>query len=148
MTKHQSEPIELKCWSVSFQALKNGTKRFEFRKDDRPYDVGVTLLEREWNPDTGYTGDELYHDVTFIIRGGVFGIPDGYCIMSVSEPRFCATIGSAQSELEITENVLDEVIEKMDLLEYAKDPTVGAVVPFSSVIKTLEELRSKQGEHG
>lgn len=87
MTNEASEPIELKCWSVSFQALKNGTKRFEYRKDDRTYEVGKTLYQREWNPDTQYTGDWLYHDVTFIIRGGVFGIPEGYCIMSVSEPR-------------------------------------------------------------
>jgi len=81
------QAIELKCWPISFQAIKNGTKRFEYRKDDRPYYVGVTLWQREWNPDTGYTGDELYHDVTFIIRGGVFGIPEGYCIMSMSESR-------------------------------------------------------------
>jgi hypothetical protein len=83
----QPEPIELKCWSVSFQAIKNGTKRFEYRKDDRPYEVGRTLWQREWNPDTLYTGDELYHDITFIINGGVFGIPEGYCIISTTEPR-------------------------------------------------------------
>ena len=79
--------IELKCWSVSFNALKNGTKKFEYRKCDKPYNVGVTLWQREWNPETGYTGSELCHDVTFIIFGGVFGIPEGYCIMSMSEPR-------------------------------------------------------------
>jgi Domain of unknown function (DUF3850) len=83
----QREPIELKCWSVSFQAIKDGSKRFEYRKDDRPYEVGRTLWQREWNPDTLYSGDELYHDITFIIRGGVFGIPEGYCIVSTSEPR-------------------------------------------------------------
>jgi hypothetical protein len=81
------EPIELKCWSVPFQALKDGSKRFEYRKDDRPYEVGATLWQREWNPNTLYTGEELYHDITFIIRGGVFGIPEGYCIISTSEPR-------------------------------------------------------------
>jgi hypothetical protein len=94
------EPIELKCWSISFQAMKNGAKRFEYRKDDRPYDTGVTLWQREWNPDTGYTGDNLFHDVTFIIRGGVFGIPEGYCIMSVSEPRGCASHSASSDVLE------------------------------------------------
>lgn len=79
--------IEVKCWSVSFRALKSGDKRFEFRKDDRPYAVGKTVHQREWNPDTEYTGDSLYHDITWIIHGGVFGIPEGYCIYSASEPR-------------------------------------------------------------
>lgn len=88
MTARTPHPlIILKCWSVSFQALKDGSKRFEYRKDDRPYDVGVTVKQEEWNPDTEYTGDYLYHDITWIIRGGVFGIPEGYCIFSVTEPR-------------------------------------------------------------
>jgi len=98
MKKSNRELIELKCWSESFRALKDGIKRFEYRKDDRPYAVGVTLYQREWNPSYdeendcfvsggGYTGDVLYHDVTFIIRGGIFGIPEGYCIMSVTESR-------------------------------------------------------------
>ena len=84
---HPQDVIELKCWSVSFRAIKNGSKRFEYRKEDRPYKVGVTLYQREWNPDTLYTGDWLYHDVTFYLKGGVFGIPEGYCIVSTSEPR-------------------------------------------------------------
>jgi len=42
------------------------------------------------------------------------------------------------------DKVLDEAINRIDLLEYARDPTVGAVVPFAAVIKVLEELRSKQ----
>lgn len=38
------------------------------------------------------------------------------------------------------DDVLQEAIDKMDLLEYARDPTVGAVVPFSAVIEVLEQL--------
>jgi len=120
--QYRCGPIELKCWSISFQAIKNGTKRVEYRKDDRPYEVGRTLWQREWNPSHdeendclvsggGYTGDELYQDVTFIIRGGVFGIPEGYCIMSVSEPRGCASHSDFQSE---RDKVLDEVDKILD----------------------------------
>ena len=87
----QEPVIELKCWSDSFQAMKAGSKRFDFRKNDRPYKIGATLFQREWNPDTGYTGDVLYHEVTFLIEGGIFGIPEGYCIVSVSEPRIAKT---------------------------------------------------------
>jgi len=103
------QPIELKCWSISFQAIKDGTKRFEYRKDDRPYGVGVTVLQREWNPDTGYTGDSLYHDITFIIRGGVFGIPGGYCIFSTSEPRTCTSRSSTPAPASDPEDWRKEV---------------------------------------
>ncbi len=41
---------ELKCWPVPFAAMRDGTKRFEFRKDDRNYQVGDVLQNREWMP--------------------------------------------------------------------------------------------------
>jgi len=87
MTPARKPLIILKCWTPSFKALKDGTKRFEYRKDDRPYEVGVTVKQEEWNPNTEYTGAFLYHDITWIIRGGIFGIPEGYCIFSTTEPR-------------------------------------------------------------
>jgi len=115
MTAEPHPQIELKCWSISFQAIKDGSKRFEYRRDDRPYDVGVTVKQNEWNPDTGYTGDFLYHDITFIIRGGVFGIPEGYCIFSTTEPRGCASHSSVhqQSKQDI-EQLKQAVIEVLD----------------------------------
>lgn len=84
---------ELKCHPEPFQAVKRKDKWFEFRKDDRDYRVGDELRLREWdpakplgqyNPDWHrYTGDECHRVVTYIIREG-FGIPEGYCIMSLS----------------------------------------------------------------
>jgi len=41
---------ELKCWPVYFEAIREGTKTFEIRKDDRNYRHGDTLILREWNP--------------------------------------------------------------------------------------------------
>lgn len=78
--------IELKCWTPSFQALRNHTKRFEFRKNDRPYAVGKILRQREWNPGTEYTGEVDDYEITWILFEG-FGIPPGYCIMSVIPAR-------------------------------------------------------------
>jgi hypothetical protein len=84
---------ELKCHPEPFQAVKRGDKLFEFRKDDRDFRVGDTLRLREWIPDGGwingykvwghYTGRECARTITYIIREG-FGIPEGYCIMSLS----------------------------------------------------------------
>lgn len=109
-TTGQREPIthELKAHPEPFQAVKSGVKTWEFRKDDRGFQVGDTLLLREWDPTErtgckygaicttgcmipqdcdyeapiGYTGDELRVTVTYILRSG-FGIPEGYCIMSI-----------------------------------------------------------------
>jgi len=39
------------------------------------------------------------------------------------------------------DKVLDEAMSRMDLLEYSRDPTIGAVVSFAEVINVLEELR-------
>jgi ParB family chromosome partitioning protein len=83
---------ELKCHPGPFQAVKDGTKPFEWRKDDRDYRVGDKLHLREWGPREEdatlgrFTGDELTCAVTYIIREG-FGIPEGYCIMGLSREQ-------------------------------------------------------------
>jgi len=61
---------ELKCWPEGFQAVLDGRKPFEVRKDDRGFDVGDTLHLREYQPvsDT-YSGRETDVRVTYIYRG-------------------------------------------------------------------------------
>jgi hypothetical protein len=81
---------ELKTHSDPFYAVLIGTKRFEFRHDDRTprFEVGDGLRLREW---TGvaewagdpYTGRELLVRVTYLLRGPAFGIPAGYVCMSI-----------------------------------------------------------------
>lgn len=91
----------LKCWPNSFDAIKNGTKRFEWRRDDRGFEVGDVLVLRKYDPAPGPGGygevgyvmqtrpgrhmsdyTELRVRVTYILRG-LFGVPDGYCVMSI-----------------------------------------------------------------
>ena len=86
---------ELKTWPEPFQAMADGLKRFEWRRDDRGYAVGDLLRLREWDPapdellsygagyrPTGYTGRELRFRVTYLLAGR-FGVPDDYVCMSV-----------------------------------------------------------------
>ena len=96
----EREPMthELKCHPAPFQAVKDGSKPFEWRKDDRDYRVGDTLWLREYDPapgpftmsvtderlPCGYTDDECSRLVTYIIREG-FGIPPGFCIMGLAK---------------------------------------------------------------
>lgn len=79
---------ELKTWPQHFQYVALGLKRFEYRKDDRPYDVGDTLVLREWDPaKEDYTGDTIKVMVLHLLRGGVHGIPAGHVIMSIGRLR-------------------------------------------------------------
>jgi hypothetical protein len=70
--------------------MRDGSKRFEYRKDDRGYQVGDVLWNREWEPPAhvsdqhrhGYTGREDRYRVTYKLAGR-FGVPDGYCVLGV-----------------------------------------------------------------
>jgi len=87
---------DLKTWPAPFAAVLSGAKRHEIRKADRPFAVGDVLLLREWDPTLaptlsgipfaaprGYTGRSLRVRVTYITRGGEWGIPEGMCVMSI-----------------------------------------------------------------
>lgn len=99
---------ELKVWLQYFAALESGVKTFEFRKDDRTprFAVGDTLRLRETRPmdiseipgwalndgcteGEAYTGRECTRVVTYVARGRL--IPDGYCVMSLTDSRAAAT---------------------------------------------------------
>jgi hypothetical protein len=78
----------LKTWPDPFAAMAGGLKKFEYRKNDRGYRVGDMLVLRRWLPESmTFEGGELVRWVTYIARGPNFGIPEGYCVMSVSERR-------------------------------------------------------------
>lgn len=81
----------LKTWLEEFADILSGVKTFEFRRNDRDFQVNDTLLLEEWVPyqtkqgliASGiYTNYRLYCLVTHIMYGG-FGLPDGWCIMSI-----------------------------------------------------------------
>lgn len=75
---------ELKCWTEYFNAIKSGEKTAEFRKNDRDYKIYDELFLREWSPEEQeYSGDTVWVEVTHIVYGGNFGIPEGYCVMSI-----------------------------------------------------------------
>lgn len=100
---------ELKTWPESFEAIVRGEKRHEVRKADREFAVGDELVLREFVPcktckGTGRVRDYMesedcgcpkphgsYTDavcrvkVTYVTRGGTFGLPEGMVVMSVSK---------------------------------------------------------------
>jgi hypothetical protein len=92
---------ELKTCPEPFQAVLQGVKRHETRKDDRDFKVGDTLLLREWTPErpgryvvdgtaatwvnfpARYTGRWARCRILYMTRARHWGVPDGLCMMSI-----------------------------------------------------------------
>lgn len=83
---------ELKTDPDVFDAVSRGEKTFEIRRDDRGFEVGDKLILKK----TVHTGAEmaagapLYFEgepesywVTYILRGPIYGLADGWVIMSI-----------------------------------------------------------------
>jgi hypothetical protein len=80
---------ELKTWPHFFQKIWEGKKRFEIRKNDRPFKEGDMLVLKEYDPANKakhYTGRQLTCYVDYVMIGtGGFGLPKGYACMSLAE---------------------------------------------------------------
>jgi hypothetical protein len=62
----------------------SGAKRFEFRENDRDYQVGDVLALADWEPQTAkYSGRHANVRVTYLFAGGAFGLPAKFCVMSI-----------------------------------------------------------------
>lgn len=75
---------ELKTWPEYYSALRDLTKNFEVRLNDRDFKVGDTLILKEYNNITNsYTGNKVVRTITYILHGGNFGIESGYCVIGL-----------------------------------------------------------------
>ena len=73
---------ELKTWPSQFQAVLDGKKRHEWRKNDRDFQVSDELILCEYQPWDGlYTGRKIHCLVTWLTEG--FGVPAGWCCMTI-----------------------------------------------------------------
>ncbi len=76
---------ELKTWPECFKAILSGSKNFEVRKNDRNFRVGDRLDLMEYNPNLNdYTGRHTHRFITYILKGGEFGIEEGFCVMGLT----------------------------------------------------------------
>jgi hypothetical protein len=82
---------ELKTDPEVFQAVLRGEKLFEIRFDDRGFMVGdhLLLIETEFTGEEMkagkplvYTGDAYDFEVNYILRGPIYGLKEGWVIMS------------------------------------------------------------------
>lgn len=77
---------ELKCWPKYFDAVYDGRKTFEFRDNDRDFNVGDTLVLHRWDPNKReYTGSALERGVSFLLEGPDFGLPAGKVVLALCD---------------------------------------------------------------
>lgn len=74
---------ELKTLPEFFQAIKEGIKPFEVRKNDRNFKVGDSLYLREWAGEE-YTGRKLIRIITYILNDSLY-VKDGYVILGIKQ---------------------------------------------------------------
>ena len=73
----------LKTEILYFKEIKSGTKVFEVRRFDRPFQVNDDIVLQEWNPiDKTYTGNEWHGKITYILDDERF-CKKGYCVLSI-----------------------------------------------------------------
>lgn len=75
----------LKIMPEFYQAVIDGRKTFELRKNDRYFSVGDTLILCEWSED-GFTGREWRCQVSYMLEG-YDGLQPGYAILGITPAR-------------------------------------------------------------
>ena len=82
----QHQYYELKTWPSCFAAVMTGNKPFDVRENDLSFQVGDELLLREFDPDTQhYTGRSLTRWVSYVLKGGFFGVQPNWCVLGFSD---------------------------------------------------------------
>lgn len=72
---------ELKIYPKYFEKVLDGTKTFEARKNDRGFQVGDTVILKEFD-NIKYSGREIQVEITYILDDTFDGVPKGYVIFA------------------------------------------------------------------
>lgn len=106
---------KLKIQDRFYEAVEDGRKAFEVRKDDRGYEVG----DRIAFADLGGNGRRGAWEITYKLTHGDFpeGVPEGYCVLGIAPIRdrigdgrlFEIIAGTEPTDAEIAEIVRSAV---------------------------------------
>jgi Domain of unknown function (DUF3850) len=82
----------LKTVQPFFSEVKNGTKTFEFRRNDRDFQVGdeVYLQEYDLQKNT-FSGEEIRGTITYVLNDWK-GLDAGYCVFSFVIVTHCCLV--------------------------------------------------------
>ena len=80
----ESKVHKLKTWPMFFQAVLEGSKPFELRKNDRHFNVGDILILEEYDPDAeGYTGRKCERKISYVLDANPFIDLHGHVILGL-----------------------------------------------------------------
>ena len=76
----------LKCNAEYYDAIADGRKNFEVRRDDRGFQCGDVLILRPVDKYGIFIGSgSIRRRITYILTGGQFGIEPGYVVMGLAD---------------------------------------------------------------
>jgi hypothetical protein len=160
---------KIKTWAPYFQDIIDGKKPFEFRLNDRNYKVGDEVQHIEWNEaEQKETGRQCWATITYVLKGGVFGIPESHCLFAqhtTLQTDFIRDYARLQQvianyEARLTYHRGGDISEKMDyvLHEFHKAATEAAwkgknfledvKTQFKALEIALEGVTSEAYNHG
>jgi hypothetical protein len=70
----------IKIWPEYYEQTVSGNKPWEYRKNDRDYQTGDTVIMREYHQVKGYTGNKIYANIGYLYHCG-----NGYVIFTVED---------------------------------------------------------------
>lgn len=111
MTTH-----ELKTWPVFYDAVADGSKPFEIRRDDRSprFAVGDILHLRRYDPgEEAYTGESTRRVVTFVSRDAPWWVPEGFVCMGLElgNPSLLFDAARLEERRRCVQDLLDKARE-------------------------------------
>ena len=71
----------LKTLPEFFKALAAGVKSFEIRKNDRDFQVGDSIVLKEWD-NIKYSGREIQAIIKYMLDDAFIGLAEGYVAFS------------------------------------------------------------------
>ena len=77
-----SKTHELKIYPKYFEAILDGKKTFEIRKDDRDFQVGDSIVLKEW-VNIKYSGREIQALFKYLLDDAFIGLAEGYVAFSL-----------------------------------------------------------------
>lgn len=75
---------EVKTLPKYFQPQAEGLKSFEVRRNDRDYQVGDILRQKEWTQEGGYTGRALDREIVYVLDDPTY-CKEGFVVLGLRE---------------------------------------------------------------
>ena len=131
---------ELKTWPVFYKDIINGTKTFEVRNNDRNFQVGDTLLLREYDPDAeDYTGAKTERKVSYILGNNPFFQLNGMVILGIQPVK-------AESTDEYMGELLNLYCKRLEYAGSNPERIYDLLHSFVKEIKQAEATESVKDE--